>query len=361
MGKASWVRIRCRRALPSALMAVALCATAVASPGISANGVQYASIPAAVKGCATPCTVLIPEGRYVLTGDINPVYINAKIVHLVGAGRGKTILAGPPKLQAAVSFTGTSTGSSISHLTLQGPGDGSGIGINAGSAVNIQVEDVEITGWSIGINTGGNSSRWTIANNSIHGNSGDGIFLAPGTNDCEVRANQVYDNGSNGIDINGSRNRIADNQVLRNGQSAAFGEWDRSGIFVEAIGANADNNTVSGNTVEKNFGRGITVRSGAAGLSTRANSVINNKVRNNGIGIYLDTAGIRGSVIDGTQVTGNEVTGNRTDGIWLYDSGGATVSNTVVRGNTVTQSGKRPIRIDGSGVRNSVIEANVVR
>jgi hypothetical protein len=54
-----------------------------------------------------------------------------------------------------------------------------------------------------------------------------------------VTDNEVYDNGSNGVAVNGSRNTIANNRVLRKGQSAAFGEWDRSGIFIEAIGDNA--------------------------------------------------------------------------------------------------------------------------
>jgi parallel beta-helix repeat protein len=130
---------------------------------------------------------------------------------------------------------------------------------------------------------------------------------------------------------------------------------------VEAIGANADFNRISDNVVTNNYSRGITIRGGSGGLSTTGNAVTHNIVKQNDIGVYVDTAGKRGSVIDRTVIEDNEIVDNKSHGIRLFDSGGSMVVGTTVRGNTIGGRRGTAIVISGDGVKNSNLEKNVIQ
>jgi hypothetical protein len=303
---------------------------------ISGTSDSTTAIQAAINQISTAGTLILPAGTYkCLTG----LTTNGRPLKIIGSGPGATILSFPNLGVIGLNIADALT--HVSDLTIRGP-NASSIGysgINSGSVSDVTLENLVVENWGeAGINTGGFAARWIIRGCRIRNNKEDGIFLGIGSTDCIVEANEVYGNGSNGIDVNGSRNLINANQVRSNGARHA-GSTDCWGILIAAVpGADANDNTVSNNIVSANFGQGIIVKP-TTSQATNYNLIVNNQsIANtgsggNGDGITLDGSDV-GTLL-GNLVANNICIGNQRYGV-LGDGSVATFSQNQFRNNTCT-------------------------
>jgi len=187
--------------------------------------------------------------------------------------------------------------------------------------------------------------EWTIVNNEVRHNSGQGIYHEE---DALIEGNVVHHNRWTGIGgFKAHRSVIRNNEVYENGASLVPGE--ASGAkWVGAIDMKVQNNyfhhnhnnaiwfdsdsvntVIEGNRAENNYGKGIHFENGCSGV------IRNNISKNNEYGLFIVAS-------SNTDVTGNTVSGNneairvahldRPTGEkckWILD-------NVKVRNNTVT-------------------------
>ena len=176
-----------------------------------------------------------------------------------------------------------------------------------------------------------------VENNTCQSNGDHGIFVqkANGSVINNNNCSQNYENGSHGIRLwYSNQNHIERNDIFSNGDT-----WG-DGIFVSD---HSDRNTLVGNRVNGNAGRGI-------GIEGSCNNTIreNNCTDNNEQGISV---GYPGKPSNDTKIEWNTCTKNGHTGI-LVDSGERTrLSNNSCKGN-----GKNGIRI--GGVSGSLLRDN---
>ena len=337
-------------------------ATIGTGTGISSQiAVSNCAIQTAIDNCVGGCKISVPPGTCPLTAPLNWAG-TGKSINLECAGRDVTILTWP----AGTRGINPDSYSRIAHCTLRGPNVAS-VGnsiINSGGTTDVVVEDniIEQSG-EHGINTGGDSLRWTIRNNLIRNNTGDGVFLASGTSDSIVSDNITTHNGANGIDCNGSNNTIRGNVSKSNGVPG--GPIDRNGILISGIlgGSSANYNSVVGNETSNNGGSGITIR---ADFGTYANyNVVSGNVSHhnsgenqNGDGIQVDGSDL--GTWTGNTIVGNVVFSNQRFGIEVDGQNATSISTTLISSNTSIENGNTGIVLYGSRVTDTVVVNNLV-
>lgn len=172
--------------------------------------------------------------------------------------------------EGSVTITGKVTmkdGSKIEEVTVSGKG-----GIEIDDDADVEIEDVKITGASIGIETFGRGTL-TVKDAKIIDN-GKGLYIQAGKN-IKITNSEVSDNSEEGIDIR----------------------------------ANVDG-TISGNTIHDNGESGIEVILGKSELLITNNSIKKNHA--SGIAAqYYEHA----SKIGAVKITGNTITDNKDFGI----------------------------------------------
>lgn len=314
-------------------------AISVKSFGAKGDGVNNdsAAIQSAINAAAVKKgTVFFVKGTYNISGvlRVDPY------VKLLGENNDNTIIQTIKPVTALLVLSHTC----ISNIHIRGLYGNvtPTIGINSGSAEDVTIENNIIEYFFHGLNTGGYSHHWKISGNIVRYNKWDGIFIAAQSNYMHVTNNKIYANGSNGIDVNGSFNKIEFNTVDSNGYGFARVGYDGWGILVSAIAAglpgDANNNIVRNNWIRKSCMQNIIIRADA-GRTANYNVISNNTCIGSIMGTDLNSDGIciDGSVkgeLTGNKITGNTVIGQRRHGIAI-SSWKAIPKQTVVSGNKI--------------------------
>ncbi len=155
-----------------------------------------------------------------------------------------------------------------------------------------------------GIHAGTNG---TVTGNQVFNNGTIGIDMT-GDSNSQISSNNIHDNGSDGIYMNGDNNGISDNNIRSNGAK---------GIHIN-IGKDND---IDGNTIADNTEEGIKMI-GACTMTI----VANNRIKNNTVGVDIP------STSDDCTINGNIISGNSSHGISL-GSNECIVSGNRCKGN----------------------------
>jgi len=256
--------------------------------------------------------------------------------------------------------------------TVTGPGPSNiGAGVDISAHNGITVRNLNITGFSIGINISGtnpgpeNIKKNTVENNTISGCTTWGIrlYLA---NDTILRENNISNNSDTCwgilIDTSGNSNNLqlgntlTGNTVTGNGggiwlkNSSRFNSLEgnivtghaASGIYLSVQSSNnnltnntsssnrdgiklnnSSSNTLTGNTANANSIAGISLM-GTNG--SNLNTVTGNTTSNNVYGIQLTNS-------SDNILTGNTTDGNSDTGIWLDPSNNNTITENDISNN----------------------------
>lgn len=223
-------------------------------------------------------------------------------------GEGTTRDGGPAAiLQKAVSLAeatlNVESDAVISNLHIRGPFVGrrpeAGNGVNGGERDGWGIYDCLIEGFEYnGVNSGDDCGGVAIVRTTLRRNGGGGIQIGWRCERFLVQANEVYENQSNGIDCNGSWNRIYSNDCYANGRLGRG--TDRQGIHLFAApGTSVSGNEVFDNDCYDNPRHGIVLTSPEGTM--RGNVIAGNRCRDQISGIWIE---------GGARHTGNLVQGN---------------------------------------------------
>ncbi|PYX48395.1 MAG: hypothetical protein DMG83_01695 [Acidobacteria bacterium] len=238
------------------------------------------------------------------------------------------------------------------------------------------------------IDAAGNPIYWLIQGNVIRGGMNEGILFnanaqaVPDDPNCPIGSNcgynqildnWIYGNQKNGIDMNSGRNTIRGNHVFMNGgRGQTQGGLDQFGILLfSAAGPPSEtpisHNIVSQNEVFSNNTFGIALIA-APGGTTSFNIVTDNSVRFNGTtasagaadGIYLE-AYQSGNVVNNV-ISNNMVVGNTRNGIYLNFpiAGPGLMSLNQIVDNQLLSNASYGFRTDGGGGGGGVFDNYVV-
>lgn len=175
-------------------------------------------------------------------------------------------------------FTGTIVNQSIvvekddivvdgAGYTLQGTGDGTGIGLNGRS--NVTIKNVKITNFRYGIMLMSSSNN-ILADNNAYSNTWAGIQFGFSSNNNTISGNNIANNSEDGIALySSSFNTISWNNITsHNRDGVAFYSW-------------SNNNTLSGNTITNSSDDGVRLD------ISSFNTVSGNNITNNAHGLFL--------------------------------------------------------------------------
>lgn len=310
---------------------------------IDARGLEGAQSFAATVTVTKPTAVMIGASTVSFSGSTALFRLQAAGSRIVGVSLGATILTAPTGVEGIINEADNCT---ISDLTIRGPNTGAlnagWIGIDSGGRTGLVIERCIIENWdSHGINGGGASDYWRIVNCIVRNNYQDGILTGTGQG-WLIAGNQVYGNGSNGIDVNGPRMRVLNNIVYSNGARYAGTGLDCDGILATSVGVSIEGVLISGNVVRANSCVGIRFRSDESRSSnnvTISNNIVSAHAGANGWGILLDTSvGATCGTVNDAMISGNQVYGNNKDGILVGGGAGApcVVNRVNILENTVT-------------------------
>ena len=208
--------------------------------------------------------------------------------------------------QQNVSFDGNG-------FIIDGTGSANSYGINA-TQNNFSIKNVKITDWFEGIEYR-NASNGLISDVTIAATLSKGIYFSHSSTGNNVRNSNVSANFGIGIQTDSSSNIISNNTLQGNGQDGIAIDAGPSGTIV-------DSNLISGNR------RGIIISSGGSGTiknniitnhtavganyglgidmsSSATNSLINNTIQSNRIGIRFQ--GGSGNIIWNSTIDGNAI------------------------------------------------------
>jgi len=206
-----------------------------------------------------------------------------------------------------------------------------------------------------------NGAGNTFRSNTANGNGQDGFFITDTA--TQVLDNTANGNGRHGIALVGATNTLADGNTANNNQDI--------GIYLQT----ATTNVVSNNTAMGNFFGGIRMQSISTsnlisnnqvfdnglnpccrpGIQPAAagdvnNTILNNDVGNNGIGIQVPGS---------TQVIGNIVHGNSKDGILVDGEFNTVDGNEIFNNTTLTVGSRAGVNLRSSN--NNTIINNIIR
>jgi hypothetical protein len=249
----------------------------------------------------------------------------------------------------------------------------------SGSASRVTVRGNVIEGALVGpnVDAAGSPTYWLVQGNIIRNGGNEGILFNANANavsgdpnctstaNCgynQILDNWIYGNQKNGIDLNSGHNTVRGNHVFMNGgRGPTEGGLDQFGILLfSAAGPPSEtpisHNIVSQNEVFSNNTFGIALIA-APGGTTSYNIVTDNNVRYNGTtasggaadGIYLEAYG-SGNVLNNI-VSNNIVVGNTRNGIYLNFpvAGPGIMSLNQFIGNQLLSNAQYGFLTDGNG------------
>ncbi len=258
---------------------------------------------------------------------------------------------------------------------------------------SVTVEDLSVSGGSVGLMSTGSVNDVTIRNTDISGAAGSTFGLLNGSGigiggkfDGTITGNTLSNNASNGLYIEGANNGIISNNTTMSNLDDGINVGDNNGMIVgntslsdgdESIEVDGDNNgSIIGNTsrmagedgiqvVGTNFGEvsgNFVTMAGDDGFDFEDNEgvITNNMATKNGDdGIDLDGANygtIRNNISksnfsDGFEIeenegliAGNIATDNGESGIFLFDN----YASGIIRNNTANYNGLDGFEIYGN-------------
>lgn len=234
-------------------------------------------------------------------------------------------------------------------------------GIHALGAENWLIENNRVTGWcNVGVVLGirnqydfsknppvhsavKGSVNNRILNNQVEDNQGEGILAFVLSNSNTIEGNQVNDNGSNGIDVNGTNNRILRNTVMNNGHYCHTG--DKSGIMLTPFADNDISGTVmSQNWVEGNVEFGLALGgSSSAGLTD--NIFEDNDLLRNGLDGILLGNNVTTASYARNLIKNNRISFNKRHGVILTSGQSPDFSDNKITENSITNNAKQGVLI----------------
>lgn len=203
----------------------------------------------------------------------------------------------------------------------------------------------------------------TVSDNVVENNTG-GILLTDEfgpTAFNDIVGNTVEDNVWDcGVTVAGhniaSLGGVYDNQIVGNTISGNGTSGQGAGVLLATgvpappggVGGAVYGNLVSGNDIWGNGLAGVTIHSHAVGEDLNNNTIVNNTIGTNNLNPDFDfvmygndyydaaTTGVIVATLSNIHVTiaNNTITGN-TDGVWIGEVGGASVSATGIPSNTL--------------------------
>ena len=196
---------------------------------------------------------------------------------------------------------------------------------------DVTIRNGSAAGFDTGIRIEG-ATTGRVHNMVLRGNVEHGMVVDGTSTGVSVSKVTATRNGTNGIDIDGTGNRVSSSHASGNTEV---------GIAV----VTAPDNVIEGNKVIGNGTTGISIDGAPAAPDD--NVVRNNRVLANGsVGIALFEAG-------GSRIVGNTIVGNAANGVLLSNSG-----STRIASNRITGNGFDGLTLLGSTA--SIIEENVV-
>ncbi|MFN0088876.1 MAG: glycosyltransferase [Acidimicrobiales bacterium] len=163
-----------------------------------------------------------------------------------------------------------------------------------------------------GIDPHDDSTGLVIEGNQASGNGSHGIIVSRNVTGAVIRGNKVTNNGGNGI----------------------------------VVDFNSTDNTVEGNSVDSNGIDGIVL------LDSGRNTVVDNTVSNHKVGIRVN-----GDRADANRVSDNRISKSQSVGISVF----AGAEQTVLRNNSITETGGVGIVLDGAGSQSQSDRVDVAR
>jgi parallel beta-helix repeat protein len=220
--------------------------------------------------------------------------------------------------------------------------------------------------WVRGLNAGADTAGFVLTSddNKVQGLiisdfdgegvrvTGDNNFVGTdgdGTDDAD-EGNCICDNGSNGVDIRGSGNRVAGNSIGTNVPGTAALPNEESGVMIwyggqsNVIGTNGDgvSDGLEGNVISGNLYFGVTLHM----ADTMLNVIAGNHI--------------------GTNAAGDAAIPNAFSGVSIWGPAGGTLVGTNgdgvaddLEGNVISGNGNNGILIE-SGTENNVIAGNCI-
>lgn len=286
-----------------------LIAITFVTPTVAASDIYVAptgSIQAAIDSATDGDRVLVPSGTYVEQLDFK-----GKAIAVIGFSGAQVTTIDGGGLAPVVRFvTGETTASILQGFTVTGGAASFGAGgIGAASGATPTILDCVIR-HNVGKFGGGISGspvlrRCVIRNNTASLTHGGGLYGAPQMRDCVVADNTATSADGGGLYLNGPAT-IEDSLFI--GNRAVLADSKSGGIHVGTSAA-------------------VTIRRCVVASNSASGGVF---------------AGVAGGIFAGPAVTiidcaviGNTLTGSSILGGGIY--GGATITNTIVRENTVPQ------------------------
>jgi hypothetical protein len=181
--------------------------TAPAADGCDTPDFQTEDIEDAIDSglVADGDTLMICEGTYNPPNEIE-VTKSLTIEGRAAADRDNIAIQG-----SSPGFVISVDGVTIRHLKLVGAGADEGINILAG-ADNNTIQDMEITAWDIGVQTGDAQGN-VIETSEIHTNADAGITAQDGESTV-IQNNDITDNTNNGVNIETEDGAVVDSNSL---------------------------------------------------------------------------------------------------------------------------------------------------
>lgn len=290
------------------------------------------AINAALAAATQPKIVYFTSGNFKSSSSL----IVPTGVRFDGGGKGSKVLATDTTHPTTELVRLQGDYASISNVWLSGSGQVAnsvdqrrGIWIGCGTVQTVTcvtshnlVENVTIDQF-VGNGIAGDFTYAKIVHNTILNTTDSGIFLQPTCNHNLVDGNTIQGTKYSGLDVNGSDNRIVNNDISGNGggssdtnsQSGVLIAWISSSLFQP----HANRNIVESNRIDNNNQAGVYLYVGGT-----TSGIVNS---------------LGGNIIRGNIITGHTNAYNENAGVTLDSWNGGIVvlggNNTLIDGNTL--------------------------
>ena len=299
-----------------------------------------ALLPPSESGtAAAPILIIGPTNGGTVTINRNNTAPGTDIINDTGGSYVTIENLGMTGAYDGIDLSGTSTAVTLLNDTIFGNANGGIVASNTVATYNAPaIANLTIANSTIHDNTGSGINLQndllsaTLTNDLVYNTTGDGIDISTPYGNATITGGDIYDNTLIGINLvyDGT---VSGAQVHGNGRDGIDGRNNYSPVVV------------SGNTVYANANAGIALSGGTAiantiyGQLSTSRSALELTSSAQGIGntIYGSRIGI--SADGGSPITGNLVYGNSSDGIYLTGGYYNTVSGNIIYGDQIGIAG----------------------